>query len=70
MIEASIWERLGNMRLLMESRVDKYLHNKEKSRAIDLAQPIQKNQLERYRQAGSSFGISVSDPVYKEDMFN
>ncbi|KAI9859999.1 MAG: hypothetical protein M1813_006346 [Trichoglossum hirsutum] len=70
LMEAALWGRLDNVKLLMNGGADKSLCDYEKHRAADLAQPTRKNQLERLLTAGGSGGISRCEPIYKEDTFN
>ncbi|KAI9763322.1 MAG: hypothetical protein M1840_000587 [Geoglossum simile] len=70
LMEAALWGRLDNTKLLMNRGADKSLRDYKKRRAVDLAQPMRKNQLERHLSAGGSIGISQHEPIYKEDTFN
>lgn len=69
-MEAALWGRLDNAKLLMDRGPNVSLLDYKKNRAVDLAQPTRENQRERHLIAGGSIGISQCEPVYKEDTFN
>lgn len=70
LMEAALWGRFDNAKLLVDQGADKSLRDNKKRRAVDLAQPTRKNQRERHLRAGGSIGISQREAIYKEDTFN
>jgi len=70
LMEASLWGRVDNVELLINGGADKSLRDNKKCRAVDLAQPTRKNEKERHVRAVGRFGISASEPIYRESTFN
>ncbi len=71
LMEAALWGRLHNVKLLINQGANKSLRDYKKQVAADLAQPKRKNQEERHLRVGGSFGTSHRcEPVSKEDTFN
>lgn len=69
LMEAALWGRLRNMRILLEYEADKSLACIERGRlqvAADLARPSRRNAQSRWTFAG---GSSNSNPIHKEDTY-
>ncbi|OAQ60450.1 ankyrin repeat domain [Pochonia chlamydosporia 170] len=66
LMEAALWGRLNNVKLLLKGSADKSLRDHDKRVAADLAQPTRKNKEERHVQAGGSLGQRGRKPVYNE----
>lgn len=70
LMEAALWGRLENAKILLSRGANPSLRDNKNHCALDLAQPTQKNEKERYVVAGGILGKPSSEPVYKEDAFN
>ena len=70
LVEAALWGRLENAKLLIGAGADRRLRDCKNHTAADLAQPTRSNQRERHLCAGGSLGPSGQEPVYKEDTLN
>ncbi|KAB8271049.1 DYW family of nucleic acid deaminases-domain-containing protein [Aspergillus minisclerotigenes] len=70
LMEASLWGRLENTKLLLSQGADRYLCDDKNRGAFDLAQPTRKNRKERHTKAGGIWGDPSAEPVYKEDVLN
>lgn len=68
LMEAALWGRLDNVKLLLENGADRNLRDNGNRLANDLAQSTQKNRRERYVRAGGDI-LSDRKPVYQEDTF-
>jgi len=69
LMEAALWGRLRNVRILLEYGADKFLACIERGRlqvAADLARPSRRNTQSRWTFAG---GSSNSNPIHKEDTY-
>jgi hypothetical protein len=68
LMEAALWGKLDNVKLLLENGADRNLRDNGNRLANDLAQSTQKNRRERYVRAGGDIS-SGRKPVYQEDTF-
>ncbi|KAI9928886.1 hypothetical protein ASPWEDRAFT_24862 [Aspergillus wentii DTO 134E9] len=70
LMEAALWGRLGNVKLLLEHGADENLRDEKNWLAIDLARPTHRNRRERYERAGGDLSpTSNQEPAYREDNF-
>lgn len=69
LMEAALWGRLENAKILIRNGADRNLRDSKKRTAADLAQPTRENRNERQLRAGGGFGRPAREPIYKEDTF-
>ncbi|KAL2817967.1 hypothetical protein BDW59DRAFT_175290 [Aspergillus cavernicola] len=69
LMQASLWGRLENVKLLLGNGADKDIRDNDNRLAIDLAQPIRKNRCERYTRLGGEISPAGRSPPLLEDTF-
>jgi hypothetical protein len=67
LMQATLWGRLDNAKILLKRGADKNLKDHKGSTAADLALPKPRNQRERHTHFGGTFH---KEPVIKEDSFS
>ncbi|KAJ5789120.1 uncharacterized protein N7518_006131 [Penicillium psychrosexuale] len=70
LMEACLWGRLENVKILLSRGADRSLRDNRKQRALDLTKPTHKNRKERHTVGGGIWGDPSREPIYKEDVVN
>ena len=69
LMEACLWGRLENVKILLSRGADRSLRDNKNQRALNITKPTHKNRKERHTVGGGVWG-DPKEPIYKEDVVN